>query len=619
MVQITYSKDSARQRHYVPPVLGNGRLSFMVDVEGCMRQRSYCGMTPVIVQAGCRYEDRTARLLQFGYFDQELPGIGDIQDFQQTLDLANAVCRCVCRYTSGLEAVTEIFCHAERSVIAVRKSFSKPVDFTFRYVFPEGPHMRFRNDGDGLIRYSAGSNGGFVRVHAPVLTNQRADPGTIQLFRKACKTAEILIALNEEICPGDTFDSLFAPHRQQWEKYWSVSRISVPDEAVMKMYWTAQYHLKVFSTPWSIPTGLFPSHWEGRFFAYDEFYTHGALLSSGHLAEALKIDHFRYSILDKAKRRACHCRICPEENQAARFPWETREDGLEGAPDGFWMDRYVHIANAAFSAWESWQYVQDKNLLEQELYPLIRPCAEYIRRSGVYMDSLTGPYIGKCTDMERFGEFIERPYSTTCGAIAAFHAAAECAQCLGKDSALQQEWRTLSEKLYNALPQENGRYVPYPGCTQHSIAMYHGIFPYGVIPTENILQKQAIAETEEHFDEFAGQYSKGGRLSAWYAGVIATAEVRRGNLRKALQMITEAANYATGCFYECFEVYEKEKLPWFTTASGALIRAVNELLLYAAENEVELWQGKDFSFLLPRKSPGGMRQFEFDSKKTFHR
>lgn len=610
-MQITYSNTSVRQRHYVPPAMGNGRLSLMVDLEGCMRQRVYCGMTPVIVQAGCRYEDRDARLLQFGYFDQELFGSGTIQDFRQTLDLSNASCQCVCRYTSGLEAVTEIFCHANRSIIAIRKSFSEPVHFIFRYVFPEGPHMRFRNENDGKIHYSAGTGTGFVSIHSPELTSLKSDLCTILLSGQSCREAEILIALNEEICQEDTFASLFASHRQQWKKYWSVSQISVPDDAIMKMYWTAQYHLKISSTPWSIPTGLFPSHWEGRFFAYEEFYTHGALLSSGHVAEALQIDHFRYSILDKAKRRACHCRICPEENQAARFPWETREDGSEGAPDGFWMDRYVHITNVAFSAWESWLYVQDKELLEQELYPLIRACAEYIRRSGVYTDSLTGPYIGKCTDMERFGEFIERPYSTACGAIAVFHAAAECAQCLGKDSVLRQEWQRLSEKLYDALPIENGRYVPYPGCKQHSIAMYHGIFPYGVIPRENAWQNQAIIETEAHFEDFAGQYSKGGRLSAWYAGVIATTEVRRGNPQKALQMISDAANYSTGCFYECFEVYEKEKLPWFTTASGALIRAVNELLLYAAENEVDLWSGKDFSFMLSRESVDRMRSFEF--------
>ena len=265
------------------------------------------------------------------------------------------------------------------------------------------------------------------------------------------------------------------------------------------------------------------------------------------------------------------------------------------------MDRYVHMANVAFSAWESWCFTGDKVLLETELYPLIRACAEYIRRSGVYMDSVKGPYIGKCTDMERFGEFIESPYSTTCGAIAAFRAASACAKILQKDVSLQEKWLFLAENLIGSLPKQEDRYVPYKGCPQRSIAMYHGLFPYGVIPPSDPLQTAALEDTLENFQDFAGQYFKGSTLSSWYAGVIATGEVRRGNWQRALQLIIDAAQGSTGCFYECFEVYEKQKLPWFTTASGALIRAVNELLQYGKVQQIDLWGKEQYSFELPRK------------------
>ena len=602
-MKITYSSQSTRQRHYVPPAMGNGKISLMLDKYGCMKQDEYCFMRPVIVLAGKRYEDRAAQLVRFGYFDDLLPDTGKLLSFQQTLDLEKACCECICVYESGLEVKTLLFCHAGRNIIAIHKEFSGQIPYSFLYEFPQGPFLtRSRGENDGIISYSSGTVSGKVQIYSPRLTIGKSENISKTLLEApACSHADIFIAFDEEINDADSFAALFESHCAVWKKYWEKSMVSIPDEEVMKMYMTAKYHLKISSTPWSVPTGLFPLHWEGRFFAYDEFYTHGAFLSCGNFEEAAKIDHFRYSILEKAIRRACYVTICPPENRAAHFPWETREDGSEAAPDGFWMDRYIHMANIAFSAWEYWCFTGDGILLEKELYPLIRACAEYIRRCAVYEDSAKGFYIGKCTDMERFGEFIERPYSTTCGAVAVFRAAAKCAEKLGKDEVLREKWNILSEKLIESLPEEEEMYVPYKNCPQRSIAMYHGLFPYAVIPPENELQKRAIEDTEAHFQDFAGQYTKSGQLSAWYAGVIATAEVRRGNWKKALQLITEAAKECTGCFYECFEVYERKKLPWFTTASGALIRAVNELLQYAEKNNIPLWDGKSFSAKLPEK------------------
>ena len=611
-MKITYSSQSERKRHYVPPALGNGILSMQLDMQGCMKQKEYCSMVPQIVKCGRRYEDQSAKLIRFGYFDEELPEAGPLKSFCQTLDLDHALCECFCTYASGLEVKSTVFCHLQRQVIAIRKEFSRPIDYTFHYSFPDGPFLQLSREGNGLIRYSSGRGKGLVQIASPMMSIRNPEdcpPSRTCLEAKACRSAEIFLSFDEELSHEDTFDRLFAAHCVNWKQFWSESFIRIPDEDIMKMYMTAQYHLKISSTPWSLPIGLFPLHWEGRFFGYDEIYTHGALLTSGHYEEALKIDHFRFSMLDQAIGRTCYAAICPEENRAARFPWETREDGSEGAPPGFWMDRYIHVANIAFSAWEAWCFTGNKELLEKELYKLIRACAEYIRRSGVYVDSMKGPYIGKCTDMERFGEFIERPYSTTCGAIAVFRAAAACAEILHKDAELQKKWKSLGVRLVESLPRQEDRYVPYESCPQRSIAMYHGLFPYGVIPADDPFQERAIADAQAHFQEFGGQYFSGRQLSAWYAGVIATAEVRRGNWEKALQLIAEAAKDSTGCFYECFEVYERKKLPWFTTASGALIRAVNELLLYAEKHHIELWKGKSFSFDLPqRKYSTGQEQ-----------
>lgn len=603
-MKITYSSSSGRERHYVPVALGNGMISLQLDKEGCMKQNTYCAMTPQIVCSGKRYEDRSGRLIRFGYFDDVLPGAGELLHFSQTLDRGRGLCECLASYASGLEVKTAVFCHLGKNIIVISKEFSRPIDYLFKYSFPGGPFLSLREQGEKRIGYSSGSVEGFVEISSPSLSSRewkRQEDGsyTLTLEGKECQRAVIFLGLDEKILKDHTFEGLLEEHSALWKEFWRQSFISIPDEDIREMYRTAQYHLKISSTFWSLPTGLFPTHWEGRFFAYDEFYTHGALLSSGHFKEALKIDHFRSSILPLAIRRACYTAKCPEENRAARFPWETREDGTEGAPDGFWMDRYSHMANAAFSAWEAFCFTGDKELLEKELYPLIRACAEYIRRCGIYYDSANKPYIGKCTDMEKFGEFIEKPYSTTCGSIAVFRAASYCGKLLGQDPGLLEKWELLAEGLLKNLPQEKDQYLPYPACKERSIAMYHGLFPYGVIPPEDPMQKKAIADTEKHLQDFAGQYSSGSNLTAWYAGVIATAEIRRGDPEKALELIREAARNTTGCFYECFEVYERGKLPWFSTAAGALIRAVNELLIYGKEHNIALWKGEEYSFSLP--------------------
>lgn len=597
-MKISYSDKSQRKRHYVPLAMGNGKLSFMVDYEGEMKQQKYCGMQPVIVRSGKRYNDQNMNLVRFGNFVQSPEKSGDVLEFSQSIDLDHAYCECNVKYSSGIEIHTKIFCHAEREIIAIRKNIISEGDvpgYKFSYNLPKERSIQIVQQGTDRLEYNSGNHSGFIKMIAPDAEFCSSDHELAITTKNS--NVDILLCFDDE-AKGENFDTLYKTHCSEWEKYWNESWISIPDEALMKMYRTAQYHLKISSTPWSVPTGLFPSHWEGRFFAYDEFYVHGAFLTSGHFKEAVKIDRFRFSVLENAIQRTCYTHICPKENLAARYPWETREDGSEGSPPGFWMDRYVHMANVAVSAWECWKFLQDRQLLSEVLYPLIHGCAEYYRRSAVYYDSVTGAYIGKCTDMERFGEFIERGYSTTCGGIAVFRAAAEIAEYLDCDHELRQKWKKLSEELTHALPAENERYVPYPGCKQNSIAMYHGIFPYQTVCPKDPLQQKALEETEANIAEFAGQYSGGKNISSWYAGVIATAEIRRGDFRKALKYLKDAAENSTGCFYECFEVYELKKLPWFTTASGALIRAVNELLVSCKKNNIKLWN-EDFSFDLP--------------------
>jgi SsrA-binding protein len=171
-MKIEYSSNSLRQRHYVPLALGNGSLSIMVDQEGVQKQQTYCSMTPTIVKAGHRYENKEANLLKYGYFDQEIQGAGKLIYFNQILDLDNALCECICQYESNLEVKTKIFCHSQKDIICISKEFSHPVDYTFKFHTFDGPFLQLKDEleTDNKITYSTGNNSCFIKIVCNNLT-----------------------------------------------------------------------------------------------------------------------------------------------------------------------------------------------------------------------------------------------------------------------------------------------------------------------------------------------------------------------------------------------------------------------------------------------------------------
>ena len=185
------------------------------------------------------------------------------------------------------------------------------------------------------------------------------------------------------------------------------------------MYRTAVYTLRIFSTRWSIPTGLHPALWEGRYFGYDELYCFDGLLSCGHLDLAGKIPSFRYDILDTAIARVSQT-LDRKSNIpviAAQYPWETLENGLEGAPPGYWLDHLFHQAHIGLAAAWYAKYSGDRGFLRDKAYPVIRACAEFFRAGHLYRDEHGRWIVGKCADMELLGTFRENAFATTCSAI----------------------------------------------------------------------------------------------------------------------------------------------------------------------------------------------------------
>src|SRR5690606_11827706 len=102
-----------------------------------------------------------------------------------------------------------------------------------------------------------------------------------------------------------------------------------------------------------------------------------AMASSKHLEISRRVPEFRFSVLPKAKQRISHYNN--PGSFGARFPWESYEDGAEGAPQpyGFWIDHVFHMSNITLSSWLQYLYTGDSEYLKSTGYPVIKECARF--------------------------------------------------------------------------------------------------------------------------------------------------------------------------------------------------------------------------------------------------
>jgi hypothetical protein len=635
---------------YVPPMISNGSLCMLIDYQGGQRQRDYAKMTPAIWWEGRRYGPGPGhdQMVPFGHFEQEVSVAGQVYgiptSWTQTLNTREAVVTCRNDYGDALTVETVAFTHLSHDLIVVKKRLSAKspkagsARLTFQYRFtnpgndnrvprrmvcsperqedPQGVVLRYQVDGyrpfEGVISafsdkpVTATVDRQVVSLSAEVALDaaRPAEMTFYLLFADSIdgndylnRAAQLKSSIREE-----GFDGMLASHRQEWGKYWDESYVQIPDERLEKAYCTAQYHLRANATRWSFPVGIFPTHWAGKYFGWDEMFCYQALISSNHRDIARRCPEFRFAGLPKALYRASH--YGKPGIYGARFPWESLEDGTEGTPPGFWMEHVFHMSNIALSAWFQYLYTDDKDYLEKTGYPVTRECARFFLANMVYESADGGMFIGKCTDLERLGPARQNPFMTSCGAIYTLEAAAEASALLKTDEAEAADWAHAATKLRESLPFEGDRYVPYAGCQEESVASLGGLFPYPLFDKTNERQRNAVYHFVANGKASGNMYPVGKSVCAWYAGWMAAALAALGDRTEPVKLLDKAAEGA-GCFGEMFEINEPKVAmhPWFSTASGNVVYAMNQMLVQSRNDTIliapavpEAW--KDYSFKL---------------------
>jgi len=113
------------------------------------------------------------------------------------------------------------------------------------------------------------------------------------------------------------FTGLYRENTAHWNAYFEEGYVKTGDAVADSTYRVALYHLKCFATRWSIPVGLNNCSWDGKFFAFDEYYCFLGLLGANRTALAKRVPSFRLNVcLDKAIERASKY---TENMEQARF------------------------------------------------------------------------------------------------------------------------------------------------------------------------------------------------------------------------------------------------------------------------------------------------------------
>lgn len=614
---------------YFPPLLSNGEIAFAPDAEGMLgytadeyRKKGVNGFDGIVVRAGrrtARSARLNARLFPLGTFTFHAGA--PLAEWSQDLLCEKGCFESDCIYADGMRVRSCGFIHPESNLYCLKKTF-RGITGTKRVAYDVtlagyddaiGEYMTVLDtaDGDGVGRIAFKMWG--MRVFCGEIRALLDRPCTAEKIRQGVRlaldvadgeTVSFFFAVEDDMEGADAsatldgyermikkkgFSGLFADCERHYADFYALGYVRTSDERLNRIYSTALYSIKCNTTKHSVAVGLNNGAWDGKYFAFDEYTSYLALLGANRMSLARRVPSYRlYTCLPIAIKRASDCHKTENSEDMALFHWQTgEEDVFELANNGCWIDHVFHLPLIGIGAFQYFEYTADRDFL-RACYKMIRACAKYFTQKMIYRDG-TRYYLGKCCDLERLGAAVENPFMTVCGVIKLLRCCAEAARILETDEEYARECVFLSDRLFENLPAENGKYVPFVGCKQKSIAVFAGKFPFDVLREGDAKMLDAWADYEASEGTYGNMYPWGKSISPWYACWKAMGYARVKNADKSFGALKQAYPSA-GVFDEMFEINEQSTCsrPWFSTAAGIFVCAVNEMLLQSEGQVIRL-------------------------------
>ncbi len=602
---------------YFPPILGNGEISLAPDCEGTLNYKRLYGEVEafdgIIVRCGRRsnnmYQERS-RLFSFGklvFYEGS-----KIEVWTQELLVENGCVKSECTYEDKAVIHSQCFIHPKQNIYALRKVFNnvgeqKTVSYEFvlegfsqatceleQVLYTEckageavvGFRCYGHNVYTGEVRLTMSKEYTAIPIKNGFrLEFNVSDGECVDLFYTlednlaVSDYHNILEKLGSDI-KKKGYDILANECEEDYRKYFDLGYVETDDQTLNDIYKTALYNLKCYTTKTSIPVGLNNGYWDGKYFAFDEYYCFGGLLGANRIELAKRVPTFRLEVcLDKAIRLGSDCHKNKDTEEMAKFFWVVDDNSIEEQSGiGCWRDHVFHIPIIGIGAYEYYEYTKDREFFGK-CYRMIRACAKFFTKSMIYRDG-GRLYLGKCTDLERLGAAVENPFMTSCGVIKLLEICAEASEILNADEDYRQECRYIAAELRKSLPVANGMYVPFAGCKQKSIGVFAGKYPFNALADDDEKLLKAWEDFEENGTLYGNMYPGGTGISSWYACWKAESYARVQDADKAYNALKQSYR-SRGCFNELFEINDPDRRikPWFTTAHGIFLSAVNEMLV----------------------------------------
>lgn len=635
------------KKSYVAPLIGNGSISFQADFEGSMQNMAeqYAiknNSDMRIWLAGRRYMHTASKeLISYGNFEQSVCKNKKrlaVKEARQAIDVKNAVMSSKCIYENNALINSRIFAHHDYNLIAINKKIVACQKFNYKFSYnlcstddkeklPEFTDAVFEKSQNGYdIFYSHPTaifkDKGIIKVFSDKSVTVKKEGNRILFEADVLTDTEISFYIL--FCDSVDFDDYMKKaeeiksyvlyssfekeketHSEKWRKYFEEGYAEIDNEEINNVYNTAQYHLKCNMTKWSVPVGISNGLWNGKYFAFDEFYMLMSYLTSNHMYLAYRIPKFRFNGLEKAVKRASSA--C--DKKSAHYPWQTDEEGNEAGGVGFWYDHIFHMAAVALAQYQYYKFTNDKEFLKNVAYPVIECCARFYMDYHIYKTYDGKTIVGKCTDLERLGAAVSNAYMTTCGVIKTFYVLYEIADILNlksEDKEFAKRCKKCADKLFASLPDDGEKYIPYDGCTDVSIGLLSGTYPFDVVPCDSVLQKNGIKNYIDSEKRVGNMYSVGSGVCSWYLTWKALVFARFMKGEDSFAALKEASENR-GLFYDMYEISDDSTgtyyRPWFTTAAGMFAHALNEMLLQKRGDTIFIAPAlsknqKNFSFKL---------------------
>ncbi|MFW5914905.1 MAG: hypothetical protein ACOCTQ_00390 [Planctomycetota bacterium] len=408
------------------------------------------------------------------------------------------------------------------------------------------------------------------------------------------------------------YDGLRRSHVDAWGRFREKVDIRLPAEEreIRAAVETHLYNLRTTWTRWSMPPNPFNSSWGAPYF-WDERFGYEGLLDAGVDDLPRRVVEWRRRILPYAVQMT--------SGRGARYPWVAMENGAALGDHS----KTHHFSYAHLSVIANYTYCYCRRHDDPELwrryYPILREVAEFYR--WWLLVELPGNMVmvvPTCDINESDYPQQDGPF-TLSGAVRVMNIAREVADRLDVEEPATDRWKELEDKALATIYELYPKDTTADGITAPKIAGFED-YDLHLLPEPDLdvdsrlaeerlkLRRKAAPPDRSRDLEWGGERPPEQKTTMPWGRFMKTFQkATRWEAAEAL----ESLRYGTELLKDFQVMPETVRLdddgwahPWFATAAGAYIRAINRMLAYPRGEDVTVAPGvpeewEELSYRLP--------------------